>query len=430
MKLPKLKGPFTLILWNELRDLWTAIFPPAPIRERLGGSTSLTAILALFGFLLGILSVIFSYRSYYAGFAEYTDPLTAQIIAYTVSIFVGVFMLIGINLLMHNINESLFRWGNPIWSVILACLISCSAIGWYDMKRMQVGGNDIARDMVGSEASLIRPTDPEYLRQRKNYERLAAESLAQAAWCSTHRTGGKVIEQDGSYQVVCRHDGSSIAISGPGVNRTTKKAHTDHDHYLSQIAALQAAELQKDEDYRRLTEADNARKATKLTEVSGTFDNVTTYLYLLQALLSFFQFAILISAAKKAGVSLTGEAHTQPSKPAGSWAASLPYSGFAQAHHKQQNGNSNGSQNGSGNSASNVTSQTLNANTPTGAVVGSNGGFGIPISGGSNGGSHTQINGYEITCKQCGCKAVKQRKTAVYCSDSCRQEYHNFKLKS
>lgn len=38
-----------------------------------------------------------------------------------------------------------------------------------------------------------------------------------------------------------------------------------------------------------------------------------------------------------------------------------------------------------------------------------------------------EINGYLITCKNCGEEAVKQRKTAKFCSDSCRIEHYNAK---
>lgn len=422
MSRSKQKGAFRLIIWNELRDLWIAIFPPAPIREKLGGATSLTAILALFGFLLGVLSVVFSYRSYFDGFAQYASPATASVFAYVVSGFIGVFMLIAINLFMHNFNEWIYRWGNPIFSVLLATLITCIGIGYYDSLRMQVGGNVIAENVVGPEVSLIREPDVEYLRQRRNYERLAAQSLATAAWCSSHRSGGKVIQDDhGNFQIVCQHGNESIAISGPGVNSTTKKAHTDHDHYLSQIVALEEEQRQKDADFRAMAQTGNEKRAAKLTTISSAFDTVTTWLYGLQALLAFFQFSILISAAKKAGVSLTGEAHTQPAKTSGSWSASAPFAGFVQAHHKEGRDGAKGST---------VTGPEARFTDPTVTVGSVSAPSPIHIHGSDGSHTHTKVDGYEITCDHCGTKKIMKSKRARFCSDTCRKSYHKFSLKS
>lgn len=44
--------------------------------------------------------------------------------------------------------------------------------------------------------------------------------------------------------------------------------------------------------------------------------------------------------------------------------------------------------------------------------------------------SDTPLEGFTITCKNCGKQAVKKSKRAMFCSDACRYEFHNKKRQS
>lgn len=386
---------FRLVIFNEIRDLLVAIYPPAEIRDQLKGATSLTAILAIFGFILCALSVVFSLESYISGFAEYLGFRTAEVWGYCISVSIALFMTIVINLFAHNVAEGVFRHGKFNLVVTIACLVSGVAIGFYDMKRMQVGGTYIAENMAGNVQSLERGKDSEYLRQRSDLEYRAAQSLAVAAWDSQNNCGGKVVKtESGSYRIVSRISGKPIAISGPGVNATTRKAHADHDRLQAQIQALDERQRQKEQDFRTAAIAANADRSDKLSTLSGTFSNVTTYLYGLQLVLALFQFSILVSAAKSSNVELTGFDPKIKRKDLNSPAPSV---GFAQAHMQTSGQEKDG--------------------RPTGAMP--------P----SKGLSMASQDGFVITCANCGKVCTKQRANARFCSDKCRKEYHNFSLK-